>query len=178
MNLLQSVSSISVGVLADGLCSVGHSWLPCGGVTSPTGFGRGSFRSWVQRAVSLLCPMQLQDLKTADSQADSPSAPPLHGCHRHLRLQTTGTPVSHRLVGGTHCGEQDIPPERDAPSQVSSHFCSRAVTWHVGCCCFFRERTDVVLLRFQGKKSRWLSGKNLPANAGDMGSVPGLGKIS
>ena len=35
----------------------------------------------------------------------------------------------------------------------------------------------MVLLQFQRRKSRWLSGNNLPTNAGDVCSIPGLGKI-
>ena len=146
MSLLQSVSQHFCG--CPRRCP--RSWpVLCGSVTSPTGLGRGSFRSWAQRAVSLLCPMQLQALRTADSQADSPSTPPpLHGHHRHLRFRPQGLPfpTGWRLgrvvptVGNKISPQREMPPAKShvisAPEQscgmlVVTAFSGREQMWFV-----------------------------------------------
>lgn len=131
MSLLQSVSQLFCG--CPRRCP--RRWpVLCGGVPSPTGLGRGSFRSWVQRAVSLLCPRQLQDLQTADSQADSPSAPPpLHGRHRHLRFRPQGLPfpTGWRLGRVVPTVGNKIPPQREMPQPSLVSFLLQSS--HVAC---------------------------------------------
>ena len=154
MSLLQSVSQHFCG--CPRRCP--RSWpVLCGSVTSPTGLGRGSFWSWAQRAVSLLCPMQLQALRTADSQADSPSTPPpLHGHHCHLRFRPQGLPfpTGWRLgrvvptVGNKISPQREMPPAKShvisAPEQscgmlVVTAFSGREQMWF---CYSFKEESQ------------------------------------